>query len=53
MAARALIAGNAFGTRGIAGDDWFWPVETTDDLRVFLEKEPWRTAEGEQIAARA
>jgi glycosyltransferase involved in cell wall biosynthesis len=53
MAARTLIAANSFGTRGVAGDDWFWRVETSDDLRAFLEKEPWRTAEGEQIAARA
>jgi glycosyltransferase involved in cell wall biosynthesis len=53
MAARTLTAGNALGTRGVGGDDWFWQVETTDDLRSFLEKEPWRTAEGEQITARA
>jgi len=53
MAARALIVGNSFGTRGVAGGDWFWPVETSDDLRQFLEKRPWETMEGEGIAARA
>jgi glycosyltransferase involved in cell wall biosynthesis len=53
MAARTLIVGNAFGTRGVADKDWFWPVETTEDLRVFLEKKPWQTEKGEQIAARA
>jgi glycosyltransferase involved in cell wall biosynthesis len=53
MAARVLIVGNSFGTRGLPDPECYWPVETSGDLRAFLEKRPWCTEEGERRAARA
>lgn len=53
MAARTLIAGNSFGTRGVPGNDWYWPVENTQDLRRFLDERPWQYPTGFEIIARA
>ncbi|WP_375465151.1 glycosyltransferase [uncultured Methylobacterium sp.] len=53
MASYTPIVANEFGARGVPERDWYFRVETSDELGALLAHASWKGVEGERVAQKA